>query len=115
MIDKAVSSTDWKDLFLESWVEHLDFWGSDHRVVRLSLNRPASLRRGGTHAQGFRFEPWWTREEECGSVTVESWLQTIFTGSASSFMASLRNCAKNLEVWKCRRFGNLSKVCQEHP
>ncbi|PON39196.1 hypothetical protein PanWU01x14_307070, partial [Parasponia andersonii] len=63
-------------------------------LINRSLSREANQR-----GRGFRFEQWWMREEECGSVILNSWSLSNFDGSATSFMSGLTNCAKDLVDW----------------
>lgn len=67
-LDRFLANSNFYNLFANFQVANLDWAKSDHRPIQLSiLGRDQGYRRGrGCHS--FKFEEWWTRQEECRRI-----------------------------------------------
>lgn len=106
-LDRVVVNLPWADLFQTARVSSLDFWGSDHRVIQISLEAPEPCGRRGIPR--FRYEPWWMKDNDCESVIRQAWASNSFNSSPSSLMSGLSACASSLREWSAEKFGSLSR------
>lgn len=68
-IDRAVVNVDLQLLFPSSKVNHMEFFGSDHRALLWILERERyALNWRIRRERGFRFKPLWVEDEECRKV-----------------------------------------------
>ena len=109
-LDRCVATPEWKHFFPNAKVHHMDYWGSDHRAIRLELfaspDRLANRRSG---RMGFRFEPWWMKERECVEIITNSWRSRQFDGSSVAVINGLEACATALSKWSRVKFGNITR------
>lgn len=59
-LDRFLANFSWKSMFHDAQVTHLDYFGSEHRMLKLDLSPVASeesIQNSCSHA--FRFEPFW--------------------------------------------------------
>ncbi|KAL5851293.1 hypothetical protein ACOSQ3_006411 [Xanthoceras sorbifolium] len=59
---------------------------------------------------GFRFKPFWLKEEECGEVVRAAWLEKGWAGSIGDLKGKLKWCTGKLDSWSKERFGLLKKL-----
>ncbi|KAM6563234.1 hypothetical protein CsatB_023232 [Cannabis sativa] len=99
----------WRDNFVWPKLSHLDYYGSDHRVllaeIDFNLTPPAQAPR----KTRFRFEQFWLKDKECYEIISNSWLHSSETDPASRLVSSLRVCANNLHDWHYRKFGKMKQ------
>lgn len=64
-LDRYLACDNLRKISPNASVNHLGFNGSDHRPILLNLqDRP----KNGIYHSGFRFEPFWLRNEQCREV-----------------------------------------------
>ncbi|KAK3195888.1 hypothetical protein Dsin_027198 [Dipteronia sinensis] len=87
-------------------------WGNPLAFLALKrvLKRGSKqfLKRGGE--LGFKFEPFWLNEEDCGMVIASAWGEVELSNSDCDLSRKLSVCARKLEVWSTDRFGSLEKL-----
>ncbi|KAK2647698.1 hypothetical protein Ddye_015187 [Dipteronia dyeriana] len=111
-LDRGLCNDQWKGMFPNYRVKHLDFWGSDHRPMILELfasvkNRVNGLPRNGRR---FFFEECWSDEKDCKDTVSSSWSGNDDCGS--SMVAVLKNikvCRNGLGEWNGRKRAELHK------
>ena len=109
-LDRFVADEEWRRNFEKARVDHLGFWGSDHRALLLRLKPHQDIMgRRFKRKIAFRFEPWWMKEEECVEVICNAWQSFCFDGSVQSIKKGLRRCASELHMWSTSKFGVLPK------
>ena len=67
-LDRGLCNKDWKLLFPNSNMHHLDFGGSDHCPLLLEVKKTVSIRNVGCNTRRnrrFFFEECWVEEKEC--------------------------------------------------
>lgn len=87
-----IANFSWKSLFQDSQVTHLNYFGSDHRILKLDLSPLAtaeSVQKSCNHA--FCFEPFWRTNENFKDILAEIWNSYghTTTNSADTFMEVL--------------------------
>lgn len=86
-LDRFLASDKWKDLFPIVDVAHLDFFGSDHRVIVASLDGSSQCANmGKMKKRRFLFEPLWMTNFEFKEVMWRSW---VYNGLAVAMGVSL--------------------------
>lgn len=96
-LDRALVTLQWRDLFPDGHLWHLDREWSDHAPLKLTLWKLNPGSRLGP--KPFRFEQYWASEGECEGIIENVWL------GAPSLPAKLELCAAYLKDWNGRRFG----------
>lgn len=71
-LDRAVTSISWSDLFPETAVLHLDYYGYDHRLLKLEMEKKLDVQLNGRHYK-FKFEPFWRFNPEFKDVMADFW------------------------------------------
>ncbi|XP_074266328.1 uncharacterized protein LOC141588804 [Silene latifolia] len=92
MIDRALCTKSWRELFPYARLYYLNKEWSDHAPIRLVLNHKE---RGKVKERRFRFERMWVGEEECGEAVVRG-----VERGRGSLARVLAECAKELKKWK---------------
>ncbi|XP_074287960.1 uncharacterized protein LOC141613122 [Silene latifolia] len=92
MLDRAVCSGHWADLFPFARLYYLAREWSDHAPIKLVLNRREVE---GKRAREFKFEQIWVGEEGCGDAVARG-----VERGRGSLVSILEDCAKELKSWK---------------
>lgn len=71
-LDKSFCNGDWASLNLSTIVTNLPIHGSDHPPILLYTSRDGSRRK-----RLFRFERFWTFNDECKTIICSSWQETF--------------------------------------
>lgn len=102
-LDRFVGSQGWFDLHPSVEAQTLEFFGSDHRVVKLPLfSVPAILSRHGLVS--FRYENAWLLEEDYQQVVKDAW---SVGGSHSGITNRLEACENMICDWDKNSVGSL--------
>ena len=67
-----MASLDWKEAVGGARVFHIDFFGSDHRVLHVVLDF-SSVTECTRGVHRFLFEPLWRSNEEFRDVVLQAW------------------------------------------
>ncbi|TXG68377.1 hypothetical protein EZV62_003312 [Acer yangbiense] len=109
--EKFGGSDSWRDTFATARVEHLGFHSSDHRPILLECSKVTRYKR---HiAKTFRFEQFWPKEKEIGSIINDMWQGNGSTSSIGDLKLKLDKCASNLTAWSKTMFGNIQRQIRE--
>ncbi|KAI9197553.1 hypothetical protein LWI28_000537 [Acer negundo] len=81
---------------------------SVHRPVLVTLEGIQRGRKSNKH-RGFKFEPFWLKEEECLGVVSQTWKETWLSISIKDLQNKLGRCAEELDFWSKKKFGSLRK------
>lgn len=105
-LDRFVVSRSWQSLFGKATNFHMDFWGSDHRVLHLVLDPIDHNNRGRSGRKiVFKCKPWWMKDEECVEVISATWQFYLFNDTPKSLNNGLASCASELSMLGKRKFG----------
>ncbi|XP_074298883.1 uncharacterized protein LOC141629852 [Silene latifolia] len=101
MIDRAMCSAQWIDMFPFAILIYLDREWSDHAPIKLYLNRREAQ---GTSPQKFRFEQAWVGEEGCREAIDRG----VEKGGQDAARV-LAECARELGKWKGVRIYDIGR------
>ncbi|KAL5808585.1 hypothetical protein ACOSQ3_029276 [Xanthoceras sorbifolium] len=99
-LDRLVSTLEWRLLFPNSVVTHLEFWGSDHRPILLDCGSNILLQGLGSRGQRhrFHFEDCWLDSSDCGDIIQQNWGTHGQHTSISDISGSILKCAASLHT-----------------
>ncbi|XP_074314641.1 uncharacterized protein LOC141649868 [Silene latifolia] len=100
MIDRAMCTSYWLDLFPYAKLLHLDQEWSDHAPIKLVLN---TRELGGGRRRSFHFEQIWVGEEGCEEAVIKG-----FEKGQGRLVKSIRECARELGDWKKISIGKIN-------
>ncbi|KAL8484044.1 hypothetical protein ACS0TY_026657 [Phlomoides rotata] len=104
-----VASRDWMDLFPDSTVSNLEFFGSDHRAIQISftheINLPSKMLKGR-----FFFENKWMLENDFKQIVANSWNQS---GATHNLSNRISKCGDYLTKWAKENVGNTFKKIKQ--
>uniref|UniRef100_A0A803PVI9 Reverse transcriptase domain-containing protein n=1 Tax=Cannabis sativa TaxID=3483 RepID=A0A803PVI9_CANSA len=108
-LDYGFINHSWADIFLTPTIDHLDFFGSDHRVIQAVISTPVAAPVPKFKSR-FRFEKLWLQEEQCLEIISQQW-QPLAADSdpTSCVLSNISNCASRLQQWHRSKFGDLPK------
>lgn len=99
-LDKVIGSVDWRIMFANAGVMHLNASSSDHAPILLNLNLDHH-----SLPKSFRFLEIWTRDQKCYGVINEAWNMIEEEPSRRiSIGQRLTNMTKEVEqrqMWFC--------------
>lgn len=103
-IDRVLTNIEWIEKFPNSVVQQMPMVGSDHCLLVLQQKVKEKKAR-----RCFKFESFWSEENECVDVVKENW-KTDRKGSYSfKLMRKLRTCSRGLAEWSKIHFPNTSE------
>ncbi|KAL5546642.1 hypothetical protein UlMin_006329 [Ulmus minor] len=108
-LDRMVAHPVWKDMFPNYRVYHLDFLHSDHRPLHLTLNQKPTRNR----PRGFRFEPFWLKEEDFRETFLSSWPSALLQDPLVDLSSCLLSCSLTLNSWNTKKFGNTQNAIKQ--
>ncbi|KAL5550972.1 hypothetical protein UlMin_001148 [Ulmus minor] len=108
-LDRMVAHPVWKDMFPNYRVYHLDFLHSDHRPLHLTLNQKPTRNR----PRGFRFEPFWLKEEDFRETLLSSWPSALLQDPLADLSSCLLSCSSTLNSWNTKKFGNTQNAIKQ--
>uniref|UniRef100_A0A803NVQ6 Chloride channel protein n=1 Tax=Cannabis sativa TaxID=3483 RepID=A0A803NVQ6_CANSA len=115
-LDWAVGNSPWHCQFPNSILNHLDFFGSDHRAIQLSLNPNSHSSCSRRKDKRFLFENVWLSEPNWDDVILEAWSSNSPSDDPSSgLLRKQSNCSTFLSSWKHKAFfGFQNRIKQAH-
>uniref|UniRef100_A0A803Q104 Reverse transcriptase domain-containing protein n=1 Tax=Cannabis sativa TaxID=3483 RepID=A0A803Q104_CANSA len=99
----------WKDNLLNPILTHLDYFGSDHRVLSVDISFSQQHNPVIRKKSRFRFEKIWLKDEECADIISNCWFSTDLNDPTAGLVASLQQCASRLQEWHYRKYGKMKK------
>lgn len=106
-LDRFVANEGWCAHFVNRRVFHHDFWGSDHRVLRLVLDNHQLELSNGTRQKSFTFEPFWVGDRECKEVIMAAWPILNQPETIETFETTLAACSADLVTWSKQKYGHV--------
>ncbi|XP_073121193.1 uncharacterized protein [Henckelia pumila] len=104
-LDRFLCTNSWTHLFPSAEVVNLEFFGSDHRPVFLTLcTDDAHILQ--KRSKRFFFEHKWYLEQDFTPFLKQCWQASSHLGDMPTI---LEVCKKDLQVWAGTRFNNLGK------
>ncbi|XP_074321457.1 uncharacterized protein LOC141657967 [Silene latifolia] len=104
MIDRAMCTEAWLDLFPYAKNFHLDREWSDHAPLKLIFDRREI---GGKTRSRFRFEQVWVGEEGCEEAVCRG-----VEKGRGNLPATIQACAKELLAWKKISIGKINRALE---
>lgn len=102
---------EWVAKFPNYKAQTLDYWGSDHRVLQLTLDKP--IPRYTRQIRPRRFEPWWVNDGDCEKIVTDVWSTRSCNNPMGEFTTKIQRCASNLHMWNKQKFGNIWRKVNE--
>ncbi|KAK3199770.1 hypothetical protein Dsin_023185 [Dipteronia sinensis] len=110
-LDRFLVDQSWRDSLLHYKVDYLGFHSSDHRLILLTFNSDSRPQYGS--GRGFKFEPFWLREEDLGGIIGDAWSEKGPSQIVKDLKSKLNWCAGKLLGWSQERFGSLRRLIGE--
>uniref|UniRef100_A0A803QD89 Reverse transcriptase domain-containing protein n=1 Tax=Cannabis sativa TaxID=3483 RepID=A0A803QD89_CANSA len=114
-LDWAIVNQKWADLYPMASLQHLGFFGSDHRALKVLLEgNPVMFARNTT----FRFDNHWLLEPDFPRLLRESWCTDLISSASNNpiltFLSKQNNCSVSLSSWgrNKNQFSNRIKSIQ---
>ncbi|KAM0834414.1 hypothetical protein ACQ4PT_063618 [Festuca glaucescens] len=105
-LDRAVATSEWRDLFSAARVEHLVSPVSDHCPILVCLMQETRT----TPRQPRRhYEVWWERAAELPELIASAWEEAGQKEDMGTVRKGLDNVMNVLQSWSKKKFGNLLK------
>lgn len=101
-IDMAFANSKWRERFDKAVVLVEAAIGSDHNPLILNTSYPLNKVK-----KPFRFESFWTTEEDCGLIVTEAWAQYVNGSKMAKVCKKLRGCKDKLKDWNRVNFGDI--------
>lgn len=108
-LDRFVSTSNWRDMFVNFEIQTLDFYGSDHTPLLLKIHRAKQLTIRGEKGR-FYFEGKWMLEKNFLPDFLQEWKHSSFE---SSLPDRLLNTQVFLTSWAGTRFDAMKKHIKE--
>uniref|UniRef100_A0A803NTC1 Reverse transcriptase domain-containing protein n=1 Tax=Cannabis sativa TaxID=3483 RepID=A0A803NTC1_CANSA len=109
-LDWAVGNSIWHSQHLNNTLNHLDFFGSDHRAIQLSFNQTHNSPFSKKKNKRFLFENVWLSEPQWNDVLLEAWSSnTPSDDPSTNLFLKQSTCATFLSNWKHKAFFGFQK------
>uniref|UniRef100_A0A803QNQ6 Reverse transcriptase domain-containing protein n=1 Tax=Cannabis sativa TaxID=3483 RepID=A0A803QNQ6_CANSA len=95
-LDWAIINQKWADLYPMASLQHLGFFGSDHRALKVMLDgNPVTFARNST----FRFDNHWLLEPDFPKLLRESWCTDLSPSATNNPIITFLYCSASLSSW----------------
>ncbi|KAM7518224.1 hypothetical protein LguiB_017186 [Lonicera macranthoides] len=114
-LDRALGNFRFQTLFPNANLSVLGFHGSDHRAILLDLecgdcgSATTNARRGN----GFKFEEYWVRHEDCRNTVLQAWAAAGDVSSMDQCTSNIFKCGRALMRWSRATFGDLRRTIEK--
>uniref|UniRef100_A0A803P9C5 Reverse transcriptase n=1 Tax=Cannabis sativa TaxID=3483 RepID=A0A803P9C5_CANSA len=108
-IDWCLINNVWKDSLVHPILTHLDYYGSDHRVLSAEINFSQQQVPAVRRKSRFRFEKIWLKDEECCDIISRRWFSADHLDPAAGFRECVERCSKQLQDWHIKKYGKMKK------
>ena len=105
-LDRFIATPAVKTMFPSLKVQHLSFFGSDHRAIFLDMEPRPRQRRKGPRIQ--RFEQVWLRDDDCDNILASNW-----NGGGHDPHDKAVSCLSQMSRWANKRFGDVPRKIEE--
>ena len=106
-LDRALTTTDWVNLFPMARLHRLTSLATDHSplvlcfVGKTNAKKPKKL---------FKFESMWLKELRCEEVVMEAWSEGLASSTNFPLVACLNACRSRLDAWNKAEFGHVGRM-----
>ncbi|XP_012837890.1 PREDICTED: uncharacterized protein LOC105958428 [Erythranthe guttata] len=97
-LDRVCGNDNWRSLFPQAQVQHLEFGGSDHVPILLTLKTRDTTKRE-RRRRPFQFEAMWIRHEDCVDIIHEQWSEQTETDPIEDLLTKTESCRAALMRW----------------
>ncbi|KAK3211646.1 hypothetical protein Dsin_016352 [Dipteronia sinensis] len=103
-LDKGLCCRNWRNLFPQSMIKHLEFWGSDHRPLVLDLGDDLDTGRTKVvnRKRRFFFEECWIEDSKCKEIVCSAWNNNCGGNWVKEVLSNIDTCGRNLKVWNTK-------------
>ncbi|XP_030479275.1 uncharacterized protein LOC115696515 [Cannabis sativa] len=103
-LDWGIINSPWVNLFPNAALNHLGFYGSDHRALKLVTSTiPGTGSRN--HSKRFHFENVWLQDPDWDRIFDQSWTKPSTAEEAiPNLIATQSLCAQKLNNWNHKKF-----------
>ena len=103
-LDRACATLEWRDLFPQAKVKHIQAAYSDHNPISLSTQVTSPMTKRKKIPK--RFEEKWSTHPECELIILEAWNASTEAGSPMyRLFNKIKRCRMSLVEWS-RTLGN---------
>ncbi|KAL8525789.1 hypothetical protein ACS0TY_015142 [Phlomoides rotata] len=102
-LDRFVANDSWCERFPNAVVSNGDFYGSDHRAIKIRL-LDRNMKEGGTISKRFMYENKWQLETGYKEAVQEAWAEG---GTGSKLVDRLNSCSRKLQTWASENSGGI--------
>ncbi|KAF4363279.1 hypothetical protein F8388_001820 [Cannabis sativa] len=104
-LDWAVGNSIWHSHHPSSGLNHLDFFGSDHKAIQIVLDHTHHHHNQKNKNKRFLFKNVWLTEPTWNDVLLDAWSSNVSNDDPSNNLLSKQSgCAKFLSNWKNKAF-----------
>ncbi|KAK2657890.1 hypothetical protein Ddye_010942 [Dipteronia dyeriana] len=107
ILDRYLGDIEWRTIFPRVKVVHLGYNFFDHRPILLKLDDKDNEWAIGS--RGFRFVPFWLKDDDCESIVKEAWAEYGLMNYVVRLGGKLAWCVAKMEAWSTIKFGSLRK------
>ena len=107
-LDRAISTTNWIDLFPATKVQTLACVSSDHSPILILPER-----FGIKSQRSWRFEQMWLENRGCHDAVLEVWDRAVSGSPMAAAVSKLEACQEKLIQWSKHYFCNVSIELKE--
>ena len=108
MLDRAMDTVEWMDMFPASKVVHLECGSSDHKLLMIFLvGMPKKINKL------WRFEKMWMEDGRCREVVEEAWAYECHGSAVHRLEGKVDRCHRKLKWWSKVAFGNVTRKLKE--
>uniref|UniRef100_A0A803NTC6 Reverse transcriptase domain-containing protein n=1 Tax=Cannabis sativa TaxID=3483 RepID=A0A803NTC6_CANSA len=93
------------DLFGKPIIQHLDFYQSDHRALKVKVSLASSHAIELSFHSRFRFEKIWLNDQDCLDIILKNWDSSSLNAIRQK-MDNLKSCAHHLQAWHHNKQSN---------
>uniref|UniRef100_A0A803Q6Z2 Reverse transcriptase domain-containing protein n=1 Tax=Cannabis sativa TaxID=3483 RepID=A0A803Q6Z2_CANSA len=107
-LDYGFFNDSWCDFFHKPILQHLDYYHSDHRALKLTVSLAGMQIAEPTYKSRFRFEKIWLQDSECLDIIFKCW-STNGSDPIPQTLNNIQSCASQLHSWHHHKFGHMKK------
>ncbi|KAK3187927.1 hypothetical protein Dsin_027488 [Dipteronia sinensis] len=96
-LDMGVSCYDWKQLFPNSRIHHLEYWHSEHRPLLVEVLTATDTGSDDEEfrRQRFHFEVCWAEHSDCCDLIKRNWQVSEQGEVMAGMVVAIRNCVRH--------------------
>lgn len=96
-LDRCPGNMEWKLLFPNFKVSHLDYWRSDHRPIILEFSDNFVVTGEVRRKRHFHFEECWVDKQECKELISSVWVDRSCSNAMDTVLGNIKACGYRLD------------------